>query len=186
MDVSREEAKETLAAIQQAAAQMRRTIAHSSSPYYMILWGAIWFVGYICSHFITDILIGWIWLSLTGLGTLASALLGVRIQTRLRTAGDKRYAYLWLSIIAYSILFIWIAKPTVGEQASLLLVIFLMFGYVVMGIWLYRSALWVGLLITSLALIGYYLFLSYFYLWMAFLGGGTLIASGLFILRRWR
>jgi hypothetical protein len=37
-----------------------------------------------------------------------------------------------------------------------------------------------------MSLIGYYLLQPYYSLWMAFLGGGTLMVSGVYILRRWK
>jgi hypothetical protein len=39
--------------------------------------------------------------------------------------------------------------------------------------------------IAALALIGYYFFPGIFYLWMGVLGGGTMIALGLYIHTRW-
>ena len=68
----------------------------------------------------------------------------------------------------------WIAQPTSGEQASTLVVTFIMFSYVVVGLWMERVLLWVGLLTTAMTLIGYFVFPGYYNLWMAFLGGGHL------------
>jgi hypothetical protein len=47
------------------------------------------------------------------------------------------------------------------------------------------SAVWWALLITALALIGYFLFIDIFYLWMAFLVGGGMIFLGLYIRLKW-
>jgi hypothetical protein len=61
-----------------------------------------------------------------------------------------------------------------------------MFGYLVMGLWLGRFFLWLGLLVTATTLVGYYFVSDYFFLWMALTGGGSLIAAGVFIRKFWR
>ncbi len=50
---------------------------------------------------------------------------------------------------------------------------------------LFKVALVLGLVITALALIGYFFLPDIFYLWMAFLGGGGMIALGVYIRNRW-
>jgi hypothetical protein len=186
MNVSKHEAQEALEAVQQVSDQLRQAIASGSTPYYMILWGAIWFLGYISSYFTRGLLTGWIWLGLTISGSILSFILGMRFRTRMRDNSAARVVYLWISLMAYASLIWWIAAPTRGEQASMLIVIFCMFGYVITGLWMEPTAAWVGVITTVLAAIGYAFFLPVFYLWMAFLGGGTLILSGIYILRRWK
>ncbi len=46
-------------------------------------------------------------------------------------------------------------------------------------------AVWWAVPITALALAGYFLLPDIFYLWMAILGGGGMIALGLYIRSRW-
>jgi hypothetical protein len=67
-----------------------------------------------------------------------------------------------------------------------IIVLFAMLGYVIMGILVEPAAIWVGITTTGLALMGYFLLLPYYNLWMAFLSGGTLVAGGLYILRKWK
>lgn len=186
MNVSRSEAQEALEAVRRVSNQLRQSVASGSTPYYMILWGAIWFLGYIASHFTRDLLTGWIWLGLVGAGTVISFIVGMHFRTKMRSGSFGRVMYLWIALMVYASLVWWIAAPTKGEQASMLIVVFCMFGYVITGLWMEPTAAWVGAITTALAMIGYTFFLPYFYLWMAFLGGGTLILSGIYILRRWR
>jgi len=47
------------------------------------------------------------------------------------------------------------------------------------------STVWWTLPITALALVGYFLLPDIFYLWMAILGGGGMIALGVYIRSRW-
>ena len=54
-----------------------------------------------------------------------------------------------------------------------------------MGLLFSFSSVWWALPITALALAGYFLLPGIFYLWMAILGGGGMIALGLYIRFRW-
>jgi hypothetical protein len=186
MNVSKRDAQESLEAVQLVSKQLRQAVASGSTPYYMILWGAILLSGYIASHFTTGLLAGWIWLGLTGSGTVLSLIIGIYSRTKMRTGNSRRIMYLWLAIMVYSALFWWIAAPSTREQASLLTVIFFLFGYVVSGLWMEATAAWMGLITTALAVIGYAFFLPYFYLWLGLIVGGTMILSGVYILRRWK
>jgi len=54
-----------------------------------------------------------------------------------------------------------------------------------MSLLLSFASVWWGLIITALALIGYFWLADFFYLWMAALGGGGMIALGFYIRNRW-
>ncbi len=186
MNISRDEAQESLNAIHQVSDQTRKSIARGATPLHLILWGIIWFIGFLASHFIHNQIDGWIWIGLVGVGTLISIYIGSRFSQKVRTPGYTHFYFIPAAFIAYCALIIWVANPSSEQQVSTLIVVFLMFGYVIMGILVERTALWVGLITTALALIGYFLFPAYYNLWMAFLAGGTLTVSGLYIQRRWR
>jgi hypothetical protein len=46
-------------------------------------------------------------------------------------------------------------------------------------------SIWPGLIIIALVLTGYFLLPDIFYLWIAILGGGGMIALGVYIRSRW-
>jgi len=186
MKVSRDDAQQALDAIQQVTIHTRRVIASGSSPYYMILWGVIWFAGFLSDYFITGIDAGWIWMGAAGIGTVLSIVIGFRTSLNVRLTGNKRMSILPVVIIGYSLIVVWISQPVTGEQISVIIVLFAMLGYVIMGVLIEPVAIWVGLITTALALIGYFLLLPYYNLWMAFLSGGTLVLGGCYILRKWK
>ena len=64
----------------------------------------------------------------------------------------------------------------------------IMFAYVVMGLWLRMAFLTaLGVLVTALTLGGYLLFYpEWLNLWMAFTGGGAVLASGVYLTWRGR
>ncbi len=62
-----------------------------------------------------------------------------------------------------------------------------MFAYVVMGLWFNsRFMIILGLALTGVTLVGFYLLTPYYCLWMAIMGGGTLLGTGMYIRVRWR
>ncbi len=65
------------------------------------------------------------------------------------------------------------------------IIMFVMTGWAAMSLLLSFAPVWPGLIIMALALIGYFLLPGIFYLWMAVLGGGGMIALGLYIRSRW-
>ena len=60
-----------------------------------------------------------------------------------------------------------------------------MFGYVVAGLWLGRFWVVLGVSVTVLVLLGLYALPQWFMLWMAVVGGGALIFSGVMVKRLW-
>ncbi len=186
MNVSRDDAQEALESIQQVTKRTKRIIASGNAPYYMILWGIIWFLGFLSDFFIDGMTGGWIWLGLVNVGMFFSLLIGFRARSKVRIPGSGRFAFLPITIIGYAFLVIWISQPMSGEQVSVIVVLFAMLGYIIMGILVEPVAIWVGMITTVLALIGYFLLLTYYNLWMAFLSGGTLVAGGCYILRKWK
>ena len=75
-----------------------------------------------------------------------------------------------------------------GERImSAVIVTVPMFAYVVMGLWgCGQYMIWLGLGITALTVLGLYAFPSFFYLWMAAVGGGALFGVGIIARRQWK
>ncbi len=176
-----------LRVIRQVMEQTRRSIAIGGGGYFMIIWGVVWLVGFLGSQFLTGPAQGWLWLAADALGVIATLVVGYRLGNRMRVRPGWRLGVFWLALIVYGFLWGWLLQPPDGMRGALFIVTVAMFGYVVMGIWLSsRVIAWVGIGVTVLALAGYFLLPAYFAAWMALLGGGTLIGSGIYISRRWR
>jgi len=173
--------------IRQVMEQTRRSIAAAGAGYIMIVWGVVWLLGFCGSQFISGPTVGWVWLALDSLGAIATLVVGYRLGTRMRVRPGWRMGMFWLALFGYAFLWGWLLQPMGGAKGSLYIATVAMFGYVVMGLWLgSRSIAWLGVGVTLLALAGYFLIPAYFFLWMALLGGGALIGSGVYISRRWR
>jgi len=119
------------------------------------------------------------------LGTILGFRMGRRVHSPSTGAIAKRIGIFWLLLVIYGIAAIAVARPTDGKQATMLIVLFIMIGYLAMSLLFSFASVWWPLPITALALIGYFLLPDYFYLWMSILGGGGMIVLGLYIHSRW-
>ena len=189
MDISPNEAEEALAAIQTIAQKTRHSIASGGTYITLIVTGIVWLVGFMCTQFLRGEIVVYIWIGLSILGSILGTIFGIRMGKRVRspatTSMAKRVGLFWLLLIFYGIAAIAIAHPTDGKQVTMIVILFIMLGQMAMGLLFSFSSTWWTLPITALTLVGYFLFPDIFYLWMAILGGGGMIALGLYIRLRW-
>jgi hypothetical protein len=186
MTISPSEAEEALAAVQNVSQQMRRALNAWGFAYYLILWGIIWLIGFACSQFIGIPVVGYIWLVLDFIGVGLSWYIGAKMTRTFRSPIGARIGLFWLALVGYSLVGMWFVHPVNAREGALLLVIVVMFANVVMGIWMQPSMSWIGLFVTALALIGYFVLPNFFFILMAVLGGGSMLGTGLYILRNWK
>jgi len=212
MQLSPEEAHAALATVQEVQEDTHRTVSWGAS--YEVVWGMVWVVGFLASQFVptgfgSAATLGWVWGVLSFVGGGLSAGLGIsfsRQQPMRRTSGswlerpEARVGFFFCALILYSsVLFalflsLWLHGQTTatsarqyGEQLSLWWVVTFMFGYAAIGLWFRLGQLvGVGVAVTAVALLGYYMLPDSFYLLMALLGGGTLVVHGLLWLHPWR
>lgn len=183
-----EEAREALAAIEATTRKMRRMVAYGGMPYYLIIWGLVWVFGFSISHFAANsAMVGWAWLALDLLGLLSTFYVSFRIARTINYPQGAMVGWLWIVLLFYAALIVYFAQPRTVEQIGLLFSLFAMLGYVLTGI-LFRSRFmaYLGLTVTLFILIGYLFLSGFYYLWMAVLGGGSLVAAGVYILWAWR
>lgn len=189
MNISPAEAEEALAAIRSMAEKTRRAISKSGAYAFLIVWGIVWLLGFLSNHFLANDLAGSIWIGLDTLGGIASAVIGARMNRQVRSpsaaASGKRIAWFWLLLFLYCVAAIGIASPVDSKQLSMFIILFVMVGWMAMGLLLSFASIGWGLAITALALISYFLLPGIFYLLMAILGGGGMIVLGIYIRNRW-
>jgi len=189
MNISPSEAEEALAAIQTMMTKTRRAISSSGAYIFLIVWGVIWLLGFMGSQFLPTDIGGYAWIALDILGGILSAVVGIRMGRGVRTSSPslsgKRIGIFWLLLFIYCIAAVAVSWPADGKQISMYIILFVMVGWLAMGLLLSFTSIWIGVIITALALIGYFLLPDIFYLWMAILGGGGMIAFGFYIRSRW-
>ena len=189
MDISPNEAEEALEAIQLVTQRTRHSIASSGADISLIITGLVWMIGFLATQFLQGEIVAYTWVGVSVIGAVVGTLLSMRRGRRVRgpTAGvtAKRIATIWLVLAVYCLAAVAITWPLDGMQLTVLIVLFVMVGWLAMGLLLSFISVWPGLLIILLVLIGYFFLTDFFYLWMALLGGGGMIALGIYIRSRW-
>lgn len=180
-----EEAREALELVREATSRTRRAVAQSGIGSLFIIWGVVWFLGYLGSQWLREAA-GYLWLVLDTLGGVATAIVATRASKRFRTPFGWRVAFLWLALMAYGGILLWIAWPIPGARFLVFITVFVCFGYVVIGLWFSSQVLVAGLALTALAIAGWLVVPAYIGYWMAVLGGGGLIGLGIYITRAWK
>jgi hypothetical protein len=189
VNISPNEAEEALATIQEVTRKTRHSIASSGAHFSLIVTGIVWLVGFLCTQFLSGAILVSIWVGLSVVGGIVASLLGMRRSKQVRSVSAgmtaRRLAVIWLLLVVYCGAAIAVAWPLNGIQMTFLIVLFVMIGWMIMGVELSFSPVWPGLVVIVLMLLGYFLIPGYFYLWMGILGGGGMIALGLYIRSRW-
>ncbi len=180
--MDRNEARESLEVVRQATELTRQAVARAGTGYMLIIWGIVWLVGFLGSQFLGEAQ-GYLWLVLDVFGIVGTAVVILKSRSQVRSTHGKKIGIFWLILFVYGALIFWIAGPIQGDNYLLFITILVSFGYVVMGLWFSPPLLYIGLSITALALVGWQLIPAYLGAWLALVGGGGLIASGIFILR---
>jgi hypothetical protein len=194
MDISKEEARNSLDQIQSMAIRTRQTIAASEDSGVLIMWGLIWIAAFLGSHYFSA-WAGYIWMTLAGIGcvvTLVVSWYQFRTAKLIKIpAAEKigwRLFWFWSLLLVYIFIWLCILRPYRGIQVNAFICTAIMFAYIVMGLW-FRGyyMLWLGLFVTCITLVGLYLIpVTYYCVWMAPTGGGAFLATGLYIRFRWR
>lgn len=205
MDISKEDAKDSLEQIETTIEQTRRRIAAGSTGPCLILWGAIWFAAYMVTyvtyfgehqswHFqlaervsIGIHVSGVCWLILSPIGMIATIVIMSR-KSPTRSAGDWRWFLCW--VIWFGYLFLWTAffGRSNEYQISAFAASTAMFMFVMTGLWFDKVLFRLGLAVTVLIAFCFFKFncQPIFWIWMAVLGGGSLAGTGFYIRRTWR
>jgi hypothetical protein len=189
MNISPTEAEEALAAIQTMMQKTRRALSSSGAYAFLIIWGVVWLIGFLGNQFLPTKVVGYLWMGLDCLGGVLSWVVGARMNRNVRSTANvtsgKRIAWFWILLIVYLVAIIGVAWPADVKQIAMFIVLIIMIGWLAMGLLLDFTSIKLTFAITALALVGYFLLPDYFHLLMAFLGGGGLIAFGLYIRSRW-
>ena len=194
MDISKEDAKESLSVIENTKNQTVKSITAAYASPILILWGIICFTAYLGTHFFMKW--SWyIWIILDLIGAAGTFLIcslqfkkcvPTKIDSSSHT-GLKIFLF-WASLFAYIFIWLNIIKPANGLQANTFIMTTVMFAYIVFGLWINSNfMIWLGLVVTVCTLIGFYLIPhNYYCLWMAFTAGSLITGTGVLTKYFWK
>jgi hypothetical protein len=180
--MDRNQALDDLKSIRQIMDRTRQTSGRYGG-WFMTIAGIMWLVGFTGSQFLPESCLGWLWAVVSGLGTLAMVWVGTHATRHSSVKASPWWPFLlyWCSLGALDILLIWIFGIDDSTEIGLLILLSTALGYVQFGFFFHWIIGAVGILIAALAITAFLLVPAYFSLAMAILGGGLLIASGLWI-----
>ncbi|SDI19684.1 hypothetical protein [Paraburkholderia phenazinium] len=146
----------------------------------LILWGVIWLIGFSSSHFFPAHAF-WAWIALDVIGISGCIYLGRRGKQDASNSTSWRWLASIFSIVVFYIVVQNILQPVSGPQSAALISLIVALCYFLGGVWIGARLAITGIVVAALTLIGFYMFPAYFLLWMAVVGGGSLILAGVWL-----
>jgi hypothetical protein len=185
MDITPSEAEKTLASIRQTEDQMRRALNASGGGYQMLIWGVIMLVGYTLNQFADRIpiaVVAGIWIAMSILGNAVSVAASIRMARKFQSPVGARIGAMLPIFLLFGAVGAFFVHPAGPREINLLIYLLVMLWLAMMGLWVKPSLLWISLAFSGLMLFGYWVLPDYFFLWLAIVGGGAMIGSGLFLI----
>jgi hypothetical protein len=188
MNVTREEAAKALEDITKASDKIVELKGYNHGAPHFMIWGTVWLVANIITQFWPQ-QANWAWGPGVIIGMIASTVAGV-IQARMNKPGatssmdariGRRIGMTSGIVFVFIFCLIYIAKPETSRDINALISIFFPFMYMGAGIWAGWRLFAIGLVTAAGIMAGYIWIDEYYSLWMGLFGGGSLIASGLWL-----
>jgi hypothetical protein len=186
MNINPTEAERTLESIRETEDQMRKALGASGGAYQIIIWGVIMAIGYTLNQFadrLGVVLVAVPWIILSVVGNILCAVISFRMGRKFHHPKAARIGFLWVVFVLFGMIGALFVHPTDPREINLLIYLLVMLWLAVMGLWVRLPLLWISLAVTGLLMFGYFVLPDYFFLWLALVGGGTMIGSGWLLLR---
>jgi hypothetical protein len=192
MSLSPTEASEVLGQISRAERRSTEAFCYANASPGFILWGLVWVAGYSGTHLLLQqeagFGINWLWSGLTLIGVAGSWIIGHR-QRRAQHPGQsaegRAIGLRWLMTIAAFWLFViatfTVMRPVNPAATGAFVPLLVALSYAIFGIWRGLRFLFAGIAVAALTLFGFFYLPGIYLLWMAFVGGGSLILAGLWL-----
>ncbi len=181
MSLSSSEANDALRDIRKTEQASSTTYGYRVASPHLIIWGVIWAISYGA----TWLAPGWwlVWPVLGTIGLAASFWVGRRkVQAKTGAGYGWRYLATSVAVFAFIAAVFSVLQPRSGEQIGAFMPILVALFYALTGIWARAPRmLATGVVVGVLTVGGYFWLQPYFMLWMAGVGGGALVLSGLWL-----
>lgn len=190
MNVSRQDASAALDAMESAERRARERIGYREASPYLILWGLVWFFANAAGDLPPAARqLAWpVAATLGVLITIGMIFLQMRHRADMerstaaqRAVAGRRIFMLGITIGAYFPAMFAVFGDLTGRQVNAFISLFWAFAYMAAGAWLGLRMFITGLVMMVAILAGYLFIDAYFQLWMAFVGGGSLLLAGLWL-----
>lgn len=183
MSISKSDAAISLQEVDDVGRRTRRVGGYAVASPHLILWGAIWLVGYTGSGLTNPSSWGLVWMPLVFVGALGGALLARRSQARgvARGAVASRSLGLALAIAIFFASIYAVFRPVSIAPYLMLPVLFTALMYVAIGLYGWPRFGWIGLAVFLLSMGGYLLAPQWLPFLLGLAGGGGLMLGGFWL-----
>lgn len=184
MPLSRNEAADALRDIAQTEHRSSSAHGYREMAPFAFLWGAIWFVGYSVSD-LRPAEANWLWPALVVMGFVGSFVIGSRKQAKPRSERSEGWRHFasWVIVALFITATITLFQPKDGREVGAFVALLIGAAYAIVGLWMGMRIAISGIAIIALTIAGFVFLRPHFGLWMAFVGGGTLILTGAWLRR---
>lgn len=150
---------------------------HRAAPHLMI-WGVLWALAFSLTNFFPTRATT-IWVAVIGIGIVAG-LVAVRNED---WSVRRRHGAAIAAIFVFCAAAALVMWPVSGRQLAAFIALVVALMYVLRGIWSGPRYIGAGIGVAALTLLGFFLLKDYFLLWMAAVGGGSLMLAGAWLRR---
>jgi hypothetical protein len=178
MALSRQDAAAALHDIERAQARSACLEDYHRAAPHLMIWGVLWAVAYTLND-IYPLRAAAIWSVVVPIGVIAG-LLAMRQGRNERT---WRYAAMIGAIFIFVVATVVVIWPVNARQVAAFIPLLVALTYVLKGIWSGTRYVGLGIAVSAFTLLGFFLVKGHFYLWMAVVGGGSLILASLWFRR---
>lgn len=182
--IGSQEAAQTLKAIDDAGRRSAELYGYSLSAPYCFIWGAAWILGYGGEAFLARPLAGWTWIGVEVAAFALTMQVSIRQAARGRArSGGWRIGALFAIIWLFTWALFAILHPATDYQVGAYFPLLFAAIYASIGLWLGVRYILVGAFMAAATLGAFFLLREYFFVWMALVGGGSLILTGFWLKR---
>jgi hypothetical protein len=181
MTLSPDDAAKALSEIEATETRSRAAYAYLIGGSYLILWGAIWVVCFSLVDFLPHEARN-IWIGGSAVGIFGSVILGQRRRDRVHKgwrAFMPATGYVAFTFAALEL----ITPPPSGEAVSAFVALVVSLAYVQIGAHFGDRITLIGIALAAMTIAGFLWIPVHFHLFLALIGGGSLVLAGLWLRR---
>ncbi|CAN5339237.1 hypothetical protein BH11PSE4_BH11PSE4_04510 [soil metagenome] len=181
--IDRREAAAALTDIDDIVQRVRQSRIYQVSSLMLMWWGPLTAIGYVMS-WAWPIHAGYGWVVIDLVGVAGSFAISARERVGTGTRGlDAKMVAALLLFFGFGLLWSVGIVHFTPRQLGAFWPIYCMLVYTIVGLWVGPAFVAIGLGISALTLIGFYVAGSWFELWMAVVNGGGLLLGGFWMRR---
>ncbi len=187
MSLTPDEAALSLREVDAIEQRSRELHIYRNSAPHCLIWGAVWVICYGTTA-LAPAYANYVWWTLPNIGWLSSCAVGYfQGKHRSRRKGSWRYGALMviilLTALAIGAVVALPLRPLSYAKLGALYPLIFSAVYAGFGLWIGIRYIALGAFVAAATLFGYFVLYEHFPLWMAIVGGGSLILCGLWMRR---